>query len=76
MAIYDSIASCCWYGNAWIEWDAGQCARHTAWDGIGMDWVGRAGNADGMGRGSRILCEETWNLIDLYPIDPTLHQTN
>ena len=38
-----------------------------------MDRVGRVGNADGMGRGSGILREETWDLVDLYPIDPALH---
>jgi hypothetical protein len=44
-------------------------------DGIRLDRVGRVGNSDGMGQGIRITGEEPRDLIDLYPIDPTLHGT-
>ena len=44
-------------------------------DGIRVDRVCRVSNLDGMGQGSRILCEKMWDLVDLYPIDPTLHGT-
>jgi hypothetical protein len=44
-------------------------------DGIRVDSIGRASNRDGMARGSGIVREELWDLINLHAIDTTLHGT-